>query len=634
MVIFDDRRGAYARKGYYGYEDAIDVYDGKEKIGEVKKRSSDYYASLEYEGKREFLDGFKTPYDAMLNVKRWFSELPRNSENVRRAAAEYLPSHDREFFPTPSVLAGIMANMVDWSVVKSALEPSAGKGDLIDAARKHRKNRSATGNEKWDCIEIDENLQYILTGKNYRVVGDDFLSFDTMKRYDLILMNPPFSNGDAHLLKAVELQKRGGGQIVCLLNAETIRNPYTNRRKLLQNELAKYSAKIEFVSNGFSKAERKTGVEVAIVYVRVPAPKKVSNIIEGLKMARDKGEYDEAGPNALSRGDWVQQMIDNFDFEAKAGVELMEEYNAISPYIMHGEGNWQSPIITLKVLDNSYSSCGNEAVSKYMRSLRAKYWRMLLNRRELTDRMTTKMKEDYYNKVDELSDYDFSLFNARRIILDIGAQLSSGVEDSIMFLFEKLSSEHAYYPECKNNIHYYNGWKTNKAHKVGMKVIIPCNGAYASGFTKSGKWGATDELDERNVCSVISDLEKSLDFLNMGTVQSHRDISYEVKCAIESGSKTVQFTYFTATFYKKGTCHIKFSETAKPLVDRLNIFASRKKCWLPPNYGSTHYERMSSEEQDVVRSFHEGNVEEYETVVNNPSKYIVSGQQMQPLLTA
>ena len=35
-------------------------------------------------------------------------------------------------------------------------------------------------------------------------------------------MNPPFSNGDKHLLKALKMQEKGGA-IICLLNAETIR---------------------------------------------------------------------------------------------------------------------------------------------------------------------------------------------------------------------------------------------------------------------------------------------------------------------------------------------------------------------------------------------------------------------------
>lgn len=66
-----------------------------------------------------------------------------------------------------------------------------------------------------------------------------------MKEYDLIVMNPPFENGVKHLLKALEMQSRNGGSIVCLLNAETIKNQCTNERitlnRILQNNNAKLS---------------------------------------------------------------------------------------------------------------------------------------------------------------------------------------------------------------------------------------------------------------------------------------------------------------------------------------------------------------------------------------------------------
>jgi len=37
-----------------------------------------------------------------------------------------------------------------------------------------------------------------------------------MKEYSLIILNPPFSNGCKHLLKALEMQQRNGGAVVCL----------------------------------------------------------------------------------------------------------------------------------------------------------------------------------------------------------------------------------------------------------------------------------------------------------------------------------------------------------------------------------------------------------------------------------
>lgn len=182
------------------------------------------------------------------------------------------------------------------------MEPSAGKGDLaelyIKFANKNRRYGSNFDMDSVDMIEHDANLIALLRGKNYRVIGDDFLTFHSHKHYDLIIMNPPFSNGDEHLLKALELQA-DGGQIVCLLNAETIRNPYTNRRKVLKQKLAEYGAKIEFVRDAFKHAQRRTDVEVAIVYVNIPAQRKTSTIFENLKKAQSEELHNtEAEPDA------------------------------------------------------------------------------------------------------------------------------------------------------------------------------------------------------------------------------------------------------------------------------------------------------------------------------------------------
>jgi 16S rRNA G1207 methylase RsmC len=47
------------------------------------------------------------------------------------------------------------------------------------------------------------------------------------QKYDVIVMNPPFNKGAKFLLKAYDCLN-GSGQLVCLLNAETINNLFSN----------------------------------------------------------------------------------------------------------------------------------------------------------------------------------------------------------------------------------------------------------------------------------------------------------------------------------------------------------------------------------------------------------------------
>lgn len=579
------------------------------------------------------IDGCRTVAEGKRIFADWYAEHRDKFETGDTAEVKRLPSSpDTEFYPTPSHLAGQMAALINWRNVRTVLEPSAGKGDLIECAIKCAANSAEFFHsrerlpEMFDCIEIDENLRHILTGNGYRVVHDDFLTLNTQKHYDLILMNPPFSNGDEHLLKAISMQAEHGGQIVCLLNAETIRNPYTNRRKVLAQLLAEHGATVKMAEHAFAHAQRKTDVEVAIVYLNIPAPARKSFILDGLHRAEEQRKAESHGPTAMVTGDWVEQLVANFNMEARAGVALMEEYNALAPYIMSGTGTYDKPLIQLTVGKDTVSGCGSETVNSYLRMLRYKYWSNMLSREELTSRMTSQMQSEYSDKVEELQDYDFSRCNVEKVVREISAQLSTGVEESIERLFKKLSEQHSWYPECAKNIHYYNGWATNKAHKVGMKVILPINGYYCG-------WRNEKKIDAYRFCNEIADLERALSYLDGDGAICRIDTASVAKMAEERQHNSMTFTYFDATFYKKGTCHIKFHPEAAPIIDRLNIFAARNRGWLPPCYGKKRYDDMTDEEKTVIDSFQ--GLDAYEKVMADPSRYIMEpGKAAIPMLTA
>lgn len=172
-----------------------------------------------------------------------------------------------EFFPTPQSLTFQMCQKVDFKKVTSILEPSAGKGDVIEGIKKYNELVGHRKNYEYMAIEIDPNLQSVLQGlDDINVIDSDFLQYEISDHFDLIMMNPPFSNGDLHLLKAIDVMFNG--QIVCLLNAQTLKNPCTNTRQLLVRRLKELNADIEYIENAFIDAERKTGVEIALIYIK------------------------------------------------------------------------------------------------------------------------------------------------------------------------------------------------------------------------------------------------------------------------------------------------------------------------------------------------------------------------------
>lgn len=551
------------------------------------------------------------------------------------------------FYPTPPEVADLLLEDVPWYKLKTILEPSAGKGDLVKSIIRNATADYGSGNWRYerdtydvDVVELDPYLRSILqyeftgpreaeiidrmqelenkggrdwvdgeylpkdtearaeyrtlsqekkrlTANNLHVVHDDFLTFDSRKYYDIIIMNPPFADGDAHLLKAIELQRRNGGEVRCILNAETLINPYTNRRKVLQAQLAELGAEVQYIEGGFSRAERSTDVTVALVKVSLPKVEAgASEFFERMKKAAEFEEMDPAAVTDLSVNDFLTQIVTRYNVEVDTGLALMKEFMAMKPYV---------GALVLRLSDE-YGHNSDLKVNNFLRLVRRKYWTTLFEAPQFTAKLTSKLKEKYRGMVDKMVAYDFTMFNIQQIMVEMNAEMGKGIQDTIVALFDKFTQAHTWYPEMQKNIHYYNGWKTNKAHKVGKKVIIPTHGMFAS------KEWRRETFEVRQAEATISDIEKVFDYLD-GNMTAEVDLHDVLLRACEAGqTKKIPCKYFQVTLYQKGTMHIHF--TNMELLDRFNIYCGRHKNWLPPNYGKAAYTDLSQEEKAVADSFH------------------------------
>ena len=560
------------------------------------------------------------------------------ARQAKQAPVAYLPSWDADFYPTPSNVAGKLLAGVKWRGVSNVLEPSAGKGDLIDHAKSAKRgyyyhicghDYSENGKLDVDCIEIDTNLQAILTSKGYRVVHDDFLTFNTRRQYDLYIMNPPFSNGDQHLLHALELCEHGG-QIACILNAETIRNPYTNTRKLLLKKLTEAGATIKYMENAFARAQRRANVDVALINVTIPRTFSDDGIYENLRKAQAE-RFETENVNSIAPSDNIERLLREYELTCDTGIALMRAYNGVAPHIC-GSGS-DVPIIELSIGNsNCGSRCDEGNVNEYLRRVRSKFWQDLFSLPMLRNKLTATMKSTYDEIVSEMRDYEFSRFNIQQVLNRIMGQLTVGIDGAILHCFEMLSDKHTFDENLKNgNIHYFDGWKTNKAHYVGMRCIIPTWGCFAKKWKPDKRGNYRDileGLDTRACFAILDDLEKAFNYLDRGETGECDLTGVLASAATSAQTRDIVCKYFTVTFYKKGTCHIKFHD--RKIVDRLNIYVGRNKAWLPPSYGKVSYDEMDDESRRVVDEF-QGR-EAYEKVVANRDDYLIDVQS-QLLLT-
>ena len=113
------------------------------------------------------------------------------------------------YYPTPEAVGRMVIEQADISPGMTVLEPSAGTGNLARLA--------ADADAKVDCMEIQGSFAIGLaqSGLYRNVWHSDFLAdtaWETLDRYDRVIMNPPFEKGAdmAHVERALGFLKPGG----------------------------------------------------------------------------------------------------------------------------------------------------------------------------------------------------------------------------------------------------------------------------------------------------------------------------------------------------------------------------------------------------------------------------------------
>lgn len=118
---------------------------------------------------------------------------------------------------------------------------------------------------------------------------------------------------------------RPNGQIVCILNAETLKTPCTNECKALLRELERQEAyDIQIVQNAFSDAKHPTSLEVALIYVRKKAATDSCITFEHFKRKTVRIHEKDSLDDFVARYGWIPVCASlqqgTFPFADKQGV--------------------------------------------------------------------------------------------------------------------------------------------------------------------------------------------------------------------------------------------------------------------------------------------------------------------------
>jgi hypothetical protein len=243
-------------------------------------------------------------------------------------------------------------------------------------------------------------------------------------------------------------------------------------------------------------------------------------------------------------------------------------------------------------------------VNTMSQRIRKDFWERCLTLKEVQNRMTSKERDKFYHLIQKQCDMDFTEHNIRVFILNLVNNYEKILTAAILYVFD-LFTKYGYNDQniYEENIHYFNGWKTNNAFKVGKKVVIPL---YGGGYgdtafvnyigQKYEKWKLNYEA-----ARVLNDIDTVMNYFD-GMKPYYHSMSSTIEHSFERGiTRGIKSHYFTVNCYKKGTIHMTFND--EDILRRFNVTACKGKGWLPCNYGDVGYYDLEQEEQAVVTSF-------------------------------
>ncbi len=460
---------------------------------------------------------------------------------------------NQDFYPTPP---GVIAQMIPHEIWGcKILDPSAGKGDILDAINARRKT------VRLFAIEKEPELQAILQSKGHKLIDTDFLNYQPEHRFDWIIMNPPFSNGEKHLLKAIEI--RNGAGIVCLLNSQTISNPHTSYRRLLLTELDRAGAEIEVLGPVFRDAERTT--DVSVTMIKIPRQKVESQFsFTGYGTERLR-KVEEISSNQVAPADLFTSLITRYDALKRIGhqiASLVSEANFYSDGLL---GNAAQVYLYKALSNNSPDQFHEEFVSM----VRESAWRNLFSQTKLSGIVTSKVRDQLQDALDKQQSLAFTIDNIEAMISTLLFSTEKIQQDCIQQAFDIMTKYHS-----ENRV-YIEGWKTNDAWQVKQKVILP-------GFCSAGMFGDCPQIPFGSR-GALDDIEKALCFVSGKRFNEISPIS-EMK-SLRFG-EWLDSEFFEIKLFKKGTLHIQFKD--KDLLRRFNVAACQGRNWLPSEEGRSY----------------------------------------------
>lgn len=398
---------------------------------------------------------------------------------------------NKNFYPTPPHLLELMTLNINFKG-KFVLDPSAGKGDILDYVK-------LLGAEEVYGYENDENLISILKDK-CTLIGKDWLESTSIEisHLDYIIMNPPFDNGDKHILHAWEIAPEGC-EIIVICNANTLREDYTTTRKKLNRIITSNGSSVTYIEEAFTasfNAERTTNVEIAFFKLYKPG---VSDSFDYNSFYLEE-EEETAFKDGLIAYSEIRDIVGRYVASIQSFQKMNKEMKIL--------GNYASSV----GLNGDYSlhlhngDSGIHTTEDFLKSLQKAAWGCIFKKLNIERMVTTQVKEKLNKFVETNYKVPFTEKNIFVMLSIISGTFKENMDISMVKIFDLLTERYA---ENRYNV---EGWKTNKAHCIGKKFILPSAVKQDWGKIRANSYG-----------DYLTDLQKSMSYL-IGEKYNFKDL--------------------------------------------------------------------------------------------------------------
>lgn len=487
-----------------------------------------------------------------------------------------------QYYPTPPALALKAWRTFKHRGIKRLLEPSAGTGSLVEALQHHTKYDTSLAsfrdpknlpyflrNTAWDAIEINPDHHPSLREKKAVLIGYDFLSFQHGAPYSHIIMNPPFALGATHVNHAWDILF--SGEIVAIINAETIRNPFSQERKRLVRLIEQYGS-VSFHEDAFitDETQRKTPVEVALIHLE-KSEQTSQNLLSYLdELTKKETQAIESMPSlseVMLPNGFIENAIINYNLAIAASVEAKIATEKLKLY--------QERLLSSKTateaneIEVSTDALLEHLLSDKHTTTHHLAWRLIINSTINTHRLSRLTAKQVESQLDAIYALAFNATNIYGFIAGLTSQRAEIQKEMILEVFDDIVR---YYSE---NTCYYLGWKSNDAHRrIGRSIkmsrfILPLG-------TRRSHWDSTG-------VKTLQDIESTFLYLDGKSSAEQRLVDvFEDEATFQrvSGGERVTTDYFDVRYYPtQGTMH--FFPRRADLLQRLNLYVGQARQWLP-----------------------------------------------------